>query len=115
MAVAARGDAFARREPDAFLVLVISTVLVFTLPAAALVMGSYLRLDWGNPLFFLVPLTLLVLIPRLVTRRAVARAGIVATVFTLILLIAAPIYPWVNYRCARSAGRTRPITRSPRS
>ena len=79
-------NAFARREPDAFLVLVISTVLVFTPPAAALVMGSYLRLDWGNPLFFLVPLTLLVLIPRLVTCRAVARAGIVATVFTLILL-----------------------------
>ena len=91
-------DAFARREPDAFLVLVISTVLVFTPPAAALVMGSYLRLDWGNPLFFLVPLTLLVLIPRLVTRRAVARAGMVATAFTLILLIASPIYPWVNYR-----------------
>jgi 4-amino-4-deoxy-L-arabinose transferase-like glycosyltransferase len=91
-------DAFARREPDAFLVLVISTVLVFTPPAAALVMGSYLRLDWGNPLFFLVPLTLLVLIPRLVTCRAVARAGMVATAFTLILLIAAPVYPWVNYR-----------------
>ena len=34
----------------------------------------------------------------LVTRRAVARAGIVATAFTLILLIASPVYPWVNYR-----------------
>ena len=90
--------AFAARQPDAFLVLVISTVLVFTPPAAALVMGSYLRLDWGNPLFFLVPLTLLVLVPLKVTRRAVARAGIVATAFTLILLIAAPIYPWLNYR-----------------
>jgi 4-amino-4-deoxy-L-arabinose transferase-like glycosyltransferase len=91
-------NAFAARQPDAFLVLVISSVLVFLAPAAALVMGSYLRLDWGNPLFFLVPLTMLVLVPLLVTRRAVARAGIVATVFTLILLIAAPIYPWVNYR-----------------
>ena len=101
-------NAFARREPDAFLVLVISTVLVFTPPAAALVMGSYLRLDWGNPLFFLVPLTLLVLIPRLVTRRAVARAGIVATAFTLILLIAAPIYPWVNYRLRPVGGAHAP-------
>ncbi len=91
-------NAFAIRQPDAFLVLVISSVLVFLAPAAALVIGSYLRLDWGNPLFFLVPLTLLVLIPRLVTRRALARAGIVASAFTLFLLIAAPIYPWVNYR-----------------
>lgn len=100
--------AFARREPDAFLVLVISTVLVFTPPVAALVMGSYLRLDWGNPLFFLVPLTLLVLIPRLVMRRTIARAGIVATAFTLILLIAAPIYPWVNYRLRPVGGSHAP-------
>ncbi|MGB9368060.1 MAG: glycosyltransferase family 39 protein [Xanthobacteraceae bacterium] len=101
-------EAFAKREPDAFLVLVISTVLVFTPPAAALLMGSYLRLDWGNPLFFLVPLTLLVLIPRLVTRRAVARAAVVATAFTLILLIAAPIYPWVNYRLRPVGGAHAP-------
>lgn len=101
-------SAFARREPDAFLVLVISTVLVFMPPAAALAMGSYLRLDWGNPLFFLVPLTLLVLIPRLVTRRAVARAGIVASAFTLILLLAAPIYPWVNYRLRPVGGAHAP-------
>src|SRR6185295_3314408 len=98
----------AARQPDAFLVLVISTVLVFLAPAAALVMGSYLRLDWGTPLFFLVPLTLLVLIPRLVTRRAVARAGFVATVFTLILLIASPIYPWVNYRLRPVGGSHAP-------
>lgn len=101
-------DAFARREPGAFLVLVISTVLVFTPPAAALVMGSYLRLDWGNPLFFLVPLTLLVLVPLKVTRRAAARAGIVATAFTLTLLIAAPIYPWVNYRLRPIGGAHAP-------
>ena len=99
---------FARREPDAFLVLVISTVLVFTPPIAALVMGSYLRLDWGNPLFFLVPLTLLVLVPLPVTVRAVARAGILATAFTLILLIAAPIYPWVNYRLRPVGGSHAP-------
>ncbi len=91
-------NGFAARQPDAFLVLVVSTVLVFTPPIAALALGSYLRLDWGNPLFFLVPLTVLVMLPRLVTRRAVARAGMVATVFTLILLIASPVYPWVNYR-----------------
>ena len=91
-------SAFAAKQPDRFLILVISTVLVFTPPVVALVLGSYLRLDWGNPLFFLVPLTLLVISRPLVTRHAVARAGIVATVFTLILLIAAPIYPWVNYR-----------------
>src|SRR5262245_28052496 len=101
-------SAFARREPDAFLVLVISTVLVFMPPVAALVMGSYLRLDWGNPLFFFVPLTVLVLVPRLVTRRVVARAGIVATAFTLILLLAAPIYPWVNYRLRPVGGAHAP-------
>ena len=71
-------------------------------------MGSYLRLDWGNPLFFLVPLTVLVLIPRLVTRRAVARAGMVATAFTLILLLAAPIYPWINYRLRPVGGAHAP-------
>jgi 4-amino-4-deoxy-L-arabinose transferase-like glycosyltransferase len=86
------------RQPDAFLVVVISAVLVFLVPIAALLMGSYLRLDWGNPLFLFVPLTLMVLIPRRVTLRAVARAGIVATAFTAVLLVAAPIYPWVNYR-----------------
>jgi hypothetical protein len=71
---------------------------MFLVPIAALLMGSYLRLDWGNPLFLFVPLTLMVLIPRRVTLRAVARAGIVATAFTAVLLVAAPIYPWVNYR-----------------
>jgi len=101
-------NAFAAQQPDAFLVLVISTVLVFLAPAAALVMGSYLRLDWGNPLFFLVPLTLLVLAPRLVTRRAVARAAIVSAIFTLILLIAAPVYPWVNYRLRPVGGSHAP-------
>lgn len=98
----------AAREPDAFLVLVISTVLVFLAPATALVMGSYLRLDWGNPLFFLVPLTLLVLLPRLVTRRAVARAAMVSTAFTALLLIASPIYPWVNYRLRPVGGSHAP-------
>jgi len=86
------------RQPDALLVLVISTVLVFTPVIAALTLRSYLRLDWGNPLFFLVPLTLLVLLPLRVTRRAVARAAIVATAFTVALLAASPVYPWVNYR-----------------
>jgi hypothetical protein len=101
-------EQFARREPDAFLVLVISTVLVFTPPLAALSMGSYLRLDWGNPLFFLVPLTLLVLVPLRMTLRALARAGIVAAAFTLVLLIAAPIYPWVNYRLRPVGGAHAP-------
>jgi len=101
-------DAFAAHQPDAFLVLFISTVLVFLAPAAALAMGSYLRLDWGNPLFFLVPLTLLVLVPLHVSLRALARAGIVATIFTLILLVAAPIYPWVNYRLRPLGGAHAP-------
>ena len=63
-------------QPDAFLVLLICIVLVFTPIVAALALGSYLRLDWGNPLFFLVPLTLLLLIPLRMPTRAVARAGI---------------------------------------
>jgi 4-amino-4-deoxy-L-arabinose transferase-like glycosyltransferase len=98
----------AAKYPDAALVLVISTVLVFTPPVMALVLGSYLRLDWGNPLFFLVPLTLAVLVPLLVARRAVARAGMAATAFSLILLIAAPIYPWVNYRLRPVGGSHAP-------
>jgi 4-amino-4-deoxy-L-arabinose transferase-like glycosyltransferase len=101
-------NAAAANHPDAFLVLVISTVLVFTPPVTALLLGSYLRLDWGNPLFFLVPLTLLVLVPLVVTRRAVARAGLVAAALTLILLIAAPIYPWVNYRLRPVGGSHAP-------
>jgi 4-amino-4-deoxy-L-arabinose transferase-like glycosyltransferase len=86
------------RQPDALLVLIVSIVLVFTPVIVALAFGSYLRLDWGNPLFFLVPLTLLVIVPLRVTRRAVARAAIVATAFTLLLLAASPVYPWMNYR-----------------
>jgi 4-amino-4-deoxy-L-arabinose transferase-like glycosyltransferase len=101
-------NAAAVRNPDAFLVLIVSAVLVLMPPLAALALGSYLRLDWGNPLFFLVPLTLLVLIPRLVTRRAVARAAIVAMAFTLLLLAAAPIYPWVNYRLRPVGGSHAP-------
>jgi hypothetical protein len=100
--------AAAMRQSDAFLVLVISTVLVFTPPIGALILGSYLRLDWGNSLFFLVPLTLLALVPLRVTRRAVARAGIVATAFTLLLLAAAPVYPWVNYRLRPVGGSHAP-------
>ena len=90
--------AAAAKYPERFLVLVIGAVLVFTPPVTALILGSYLRLDWGNSLFFLVPLSVLILARPLVRQRAVARAGIVATAFTLILLLAAPIYPWVNYR-----------------
>jgi len=96
------------KNPDAFLILIISIVLVFTPPVIALALGSYLRLDWGNPLFFLVPLTVMVLAPRLVTRRAVARAAIVATAFTLLLLAASPIYPWVNYRLRPVGGSHAP-------
>ncbi len=93
-----RPRAAVAHQPDASLVLVVSTVLVSTPVIAALALGSYLRLDWGNPLFFLVPLTLLVLVPLRVTRRAVARAAIAAIAFTMLLLAASPVYPWVNYR-----------------
>ena len=101
-------NAAAAKNPDAFLVIVISTVLVLTPPLTALVLGSYLRLDWGNPLFFLVPLSLLVLVPRLVTRRAVARAAIVSAAFTLALLAVSPVYPWVNYRMRPVGGSHAP-------
>ena len=104
----------ATRAPDAFLVLVICAVLVFLAPAVALVMGSYLRLDWGNPLFFLVPLALLVLVPLRMTHRAVARAAIVATAFTLVLLAASPVYPWVNYRLRPVGGLARAVSRDRR-
>lgn len=90
--------AVAAKYPDTFLVLLIAAVLILTPPIVALVLGSYLRLDWGNPLFLLLPLALLIIAWPQVRRRAVARAGIVATIFTLVLLTAAPIYPWVNYR-----------------
>jgi hypothetical protein len=42
------------------------------------------------------------------TLRALARAGIVAAAFTLVLLIAAPIYPWVNYRLRPVGGAHAP-------
>jgi hypothetical protein len=47
-------------------------------------------------------------LPRLVTRRVIARAGIVAAIFTLILLLAAPIYPWLNYRLRPVGGAHAP-------
>jgi hypothetical protein len=100
--------AAATQQPDAFLIVIIGAVLVFTPPVVALILGSYLRLDWGNPLFFLVPLTLLVFVPLRLTRRALARAAIAASVFTLLLLTASPIYPWVNYRLRPVGGSHAP-------
>jgi hypothetical protein len=73
-------------------------VLVVTAPVVATGFGFNLHPDWGNPLFFLVPVALVAALPRLIVRRrAVARTAITVALFTAILLLVSPIYAVMNY------------------
>ncbi len=90
-AVALRGERF--------LVVVIAAVLVAAPLLAAVVLRLPLQPDWGNSLFFLVPVAALALVPGLVvTWNAVARAALLAGAWGAALLIGLPIYEAVNFR-----------------
>jgi 4-amino-4-deoxy-L-arabinose transferase-like glycosyltransferase len=85
------------QKSDTFLVSVIAIVLVAAPPVVCVAANVQMREAWGWPFFFLVPVLLLALIPSLlVTRRAVGVSSTIVAAWIVILLIAAPIYPWFN-------------------
>lgn len=92
------------------LVLIIAGVLVFGPALAGLVFNVFLKPDWGNPFFFLVPVAVASLLPQvLVTRRAIVKAAVVAAVFTIGLLIGEPVYSWVRFQWEPDDGPYRPF------
>jgi hypothetical protein len=81
------------------LVVVIAAVLVLAPLAAAVLLALPLQPDWGNSLFFLVPVAVLALVPGLVvTWGAVARGALLAAVWALALVVGLPVYEAVNFR-----------------
>ena len=88
----------AGRKPDAVLMLVIAAVLVFLPTLVAIPLHVKLKLEWGDALFFIVPVALLALMPWLaVRRRALARMAIVAAVATALQGIVSPFYARVTF------------------
>ena len=89
----------AARKPDAILVLIVAAVLVFAPTLIAIPLHVKLKLEWGDALFFIVPVALLALMPWLVVRRrAVARMAAVAAVATALQVIASPFYARATFR-----------------
>jgi 4-amino-4-deoxy-L-arabinose transferase-like glycosyltransferase len=92
------------------LVLIIAGVLVGGPVLAALAFNVFLKPDWGNQFFFLVPIAVASLLPQvLVTRRAVARAAMVAAIFTIGLLAGSPVYSWARFKTEPDDGLYRPF------
>jgi 4-amino-4-deoxy-L-arabinose transferase-like glycosyltransferase len=92
------------------LVLIIAGVLVAGPVFVGLVFNVFLKPDWGNQFFFLVPIAVASLLPQvLVTRRSVARAATVAAMFTVVLLAGAPAYSWLRFKKEPDDGLYRPF------
>jgi hypothetical protein len=80
-------------RPDATHVIIIAAVLVFLPTLLAILLRVKLKLEWGDALFFIVPVALLALMPWLaVRRRAVARMAMIAVVVSVLHLIVSPFY-----------------------
>jgi len=81
------------RKPAAIMVPIIAAVLVFLPTLVAIPLHVKLKAEWGDALFFIVPVALLALMPWLVVRRsAVARIAMVAVVATALQAIVSPFY-----------------------
>jgi 4-amino-4-deoxy-L-arabinose transferase-like glycosyltransferase len=92
------------------LVLIIAGVLVFGPALVGLIFNVFLKPDWGNSFFFLVPIAVASFVPQvLVTRRAVAKAAVVAAIFTVGQLIGAPVYSWLRFAKEPDDGVYRPF------
>jgi 4-amino-4-deoxy-L-arabinose transferase-like glycosyltransferase len=95
---------------DRLHILIITAVLIGGPALMGLAFNVFLKPDWGNPFFFLVPIAVLSLVPGvLVTRRAVARSVVVAAVFVFALLLGSPPYSWVRYQKELDDGLYRPF------
>ena len=98
---------------ERLLVLTITAVLVGGPALVGLAFNVLLKPDWGNPLFFLVPIAVASLLPQvLVTRRAVAKAAVVAAVFAIGLLAGSPIFAWVRFQIMPDDGTYRPFAQA---
>lgn len=81
------------------LIVVIAATLVVAPLAAAIALRLPLQPDWGNSLFFLVPVAALALVPRLnVPWAAVVRAALLAAVWALAQVAGLPVYEAINFR-----------------
>jgi len=95
---------------DRLHILIIAAALMGGPALMGLAFNVFLKPDWGNPFFFLVPIAVLSLVPGvLVTRRAVARSVVVAAVFVFALLLGSPLYSWVRYQKELDDGLYRPF------
>jgi hypothetical protein len=104
------GDGDAPVADERSLVLVIAGVLVFGPAIVGLVFNVFLKPDWGNSFFFLVPVAVASLLPKLlVTRRAIAKSAVVAAIFALLLLAGAPVYSWARFKKEPDDGPYRPF------
>jgi Dolichyl-phosphate-mannose-protein mannosyltransferase len=91
-------------------IIVIATALIGGPALMGLAFNVFLKPDWGNSFFFLVPVGVLSLLPSvLVTRRAVARAVVIAAAFVIALLAGSPLYSWVRYHRELDDGLYRPL------
>jgi 4-amino-4-deoxy-L-arabinose transferase-like glycosyltransferase len=93
------------------LVLIIAAVLVGGPVIAGVAFNVSLKVDWGNPFFFLVPIAFASLLPNiLVTRQAVAKSAWVAAIFAAALLAGAPVYSWARFKAVPDDGLYRPFS-----
>jgi Dolichyl-phosphate-mannose-protein mannosyltransferase len=84
--------------PDRCLVLVVAAVLILVPPLVSFPLNIKLKNEWGDALYFIVPIALLALVPRLaVQRRAVARMAAVAAVATVLQLALSPWYALTTF------------------
>ena len=87
------------RKPDAILVPIIAAVLVLVPTLLAIPLHVKLKTEWGDALFFIVPVALLALMPSLaVRRRAVARMATIAAVATALHVIVSPFYALATFK-----------------
>jgi hypothetical protein len=86
-------------RPASVLVPVIAAVFVFLPTLVAIPFHVKLKNEWGDALYFIVPVALLALMPWLaVRRRAVARMATIAVVATALHVIVAPFYARANFK-----------------
>jgi 4-amino-4-deoxy-L-arabinose transferase-like glycosyltransferase len=86
------------RKPGAILVPIIAVVLVCVPILVAIPLHVRLKNEWGDALFFIVPVALLALAPWLaVRRRAVARTATVAAVATALQVVVSPFYALATF------------------
>jgi hypothetical protein len=78
--------------------LIVAAVLIIVPPLVALPLRIRLKVEWGDALYFIVPIALMALLPRLaVRRRAVARLAAATAVLVTLYVAAAPIFAWAIF------------------